>query len=541
MEILQVQNLTFTYPDCKKEAVKDFSFSVNEGDFVLFTGASGCGKTTLLRLLKEELAPKGERTGEIRYKTNSEVGFVLQNPDSQIVTDKVYHELAFGLENLGLPNEVIRRRVAEISCFFGIHSWFHEDTASLSGGQKQILNLASVMAMHPSILILDEPTSRLDPIAASDFLAFLHRLNEEFGLTILMSEHRLEEVFPYVNQCIQMEKGEKMLEGTPESIVKGIQEQKDSEAMRKALPASIQIFLGLKEKEDLRIPLTVREGREYVKGYCKKHQIKPISVETVKERTSKGASSVLQVKNIWFRYHRDTPDILTGIKLTLFEHEIYSILGGNGAGKTTLLGCIAGIRPIYKGKIEKKKKCVMLPQDPTTVFVKMSVMEDFKEIPNATEENIKEISELLGISELLTRHPFDLSGGEQQKCALGKILLCEPEILLLDEPTKGMDALFKYELRSIFFELRKRMSILMVTHDVEFAAETSDRCGLFFDGEVIAEGTPEEFFGGNHYYTTAANRMSGDLLGNVVTVDQVVQVLQGKALNDSKAVGNEIL
>lgn len=527
MELLKVKNLTFAYPKNTEKAVDDFSFIVEEGDFIVFTGVSGCGKTTLLRLLKKELAPKGTLSGQIQYLAEGEIGFVLQNPESQIVTDKVYHELAFGLENLGVENEVIRRRIAEVSCFFGIHSWFHQNTDQLSGGQKQILNLAAIMVMQPKLLILDEPTSRLDPIAAEEFIGMLHKLNEEFGLTILLSEHRLEEVFPYANRCIVMEHGHKLVEGKPLEIGNLLRKKDESHPMLKALPAAMRICAALETEETA---VTVREGKQVLREYCRKFGVLESSGDlsnAVGNRKTlevgKKDDYVLAAKEIWFRYHRDTEDILCGADLALKQREILSILGGNGAGKSTLLGCIAGIRPIYRGKIKKNGHCVMLPQDPQSVFVKMSVQEDYREIPGATEEKIHETAELLGITELLSRHPYDLSGGEQQKAALGKILLCEPEILLLDEPTKGMDADFKQQLWDIFRKLKARMSILMVTHDVEFAAEVSDRCAMFFDGEVIAMGSPQKFFGGNHFYTTAANRIAGEMYPEAVTVSDVVK------------------
>lgn len=215
MALLQIENLSFRYPKSERLALDSVTLNIHAGDFVVVCGESGCGKTTLLKLLKRELAPAGEKNGSISYNellqeeldprvSAHEIGYVLQNPDNQIVTDKVWHELAFGLENLGIPTQVIRRRVGEMASYFGIQDWFRRNTDELSGGQKQLLNLAAVMVMQPKILILDEPTSQLDPIAAADFIATLQKLNRELGLTILLVEHRLEEVFPIADKVLFM-------------------------------------------------------------------------------------------------------------------------------------------------------------------------------------------------------------------------------------------------------------------------------------------------------------------------------------------------
>ena len=232
MALLEVKNLSFTYPRQPKDtmeakpALSGVSLDIRRGEFMVLCGASGCGKSTLLRLLKRELAPKGEKSGEIFFcgkeqselserEAACEIGYVLQNPENQIVTDKVWHELAFGLENMGVPTPVIRRRVAEMACFFGIDYWFRKKTTELSGGQKQLLNLASILSMQPKLLILDEPTSQLDPIAASDFIHTLSKINKDLGLTILMTEHRLEEVFPLADRVAVMDQGKLLFVETP--------------------------------------------------------------------------------------------------------------------------------------------------------------------------------------------------------------------------------------------------------------------------------------------------------------------------------------
>lgn len=543
MELLQIENLSFRYPGAETPAVDAVSFSVHSGEFVVVCGESGCGKTTLLRLLKPELAPAGELTGTITYaageRTPAEIGYVLQNPDSQIVTDKVWHELAFGLENLGVPSEVIRRRVGEMASYFGIQDWFRQKTDELSGGQKQLLNLAAVMVMQPKVLILDEPTGQLDPIAAADFIATLQKLNRELGLTILLVEHRLEEVFPIADRVLLMDHGRVLLYDAPENIGGALPA---GHPMQAALPGAVRVFRALHTAD--RCPLTVREGRDFLERHFGARRGALPEAEY-----RHGETVALELKNVWFRYEKDLPDILRGTALRVYEGEIYAVLGGNGTGKTTMLNVIAGLCRAYRGRVTIGDKPIreyrgnalyrgvlaLLPQNPQTVFVRDTVRADFAEILEAhgvpksgREEKIRRMAEKLSIGHLLDRNPFDLSGGEGQKCALAKVLLTAPRILLLDEPTKGIDAGGKSVLREILNTLKAEgITVLMVTHDVEFAAETADRCALFFDGEILSADTPPRFFGGNTFYTTAANRMARTLCPNAVTCGQVVRFCTG--------------
>ena len=558
MELLKVENLTFRYPGQEEQgeireshpAVEDVSFRIEEGEFIVICGESGCGKTTLLKLLKRELSPRGERQGAIWFggvrqeklddrRAACEIGYVQQNPENQIVTDKVWHELAFGLENMGVPTETIRRRVAEMACFFGIDDWFRKKTTELSGGQKQLLNLASVMAMQPRLLILDEPTSQLDPIAASDFIGTLKKLHQELGLTILMTEHRLEDVFPAADRVFVMDQGRLILTAKPADAGRELKRLNRDHRMFFGFPSALRIYHGL-DAEDADCPLTVRDGRRFLeKNY--RNEIRRLE----KPKPESGERPIaMRMKDIFFRYEKDLPDVLEGVALTLYEGEIVSLLGGNGAGKTTLLSVISGVQKPYRGKIEifgKRiqkytgkelyvRNLVWLPQNPQTVFLKMTVREDYEELRRVMgytreemERRIDEMGELLGITELLGRHPYDLSGGEQQKAAIGKVLLLEPRLLLLDEPTKGIDAWSGKQLQRLLKELKGRgITILLVTHDVEFAAGVSDRCGLFFDHEITSMDIPERFFCGNNYYTTAANRISRQQYDNAITCEDVI-------------------
>ena len=560
MALLEVKNLSFTYPRQPKDttepkpALSDVSLEIRKGEFMVLCGASGCGKSTLLRLLKRELAPEGEKSGEIIFcgkeqstlserEAACEIGYVLQNPENQIVTDKVWHELAFGLENMGVPTPVIRRRVAEMACFFGIDDWFRKKTTELSGGQKQLLNLASILSMQPKLLILDEPTSQLDPIVASDFIHTLSKINKELGLTILLTEHRLEEVFPLADRVAVMDQGKLLFVESPRQAGHELKKFDPNHRMLLGLPSAVRIYQGL-DAEDVTCPLTVRDGRNFIEENYN-NTITRLEREPEKKE-EKDRPIAMRMKDICFRYEKEEPDVLDHVALTLYEGEVVSLLGGNGAGKTTLLSVISGTNRPYYGKIEvfgKRlqkyrgkelyiRKLASLPQNPQTVFLKMTVREDYEELAKVLgckkselEDKIQAVAQQLEITHLLERHPYDLSGGEQQRAAIGKVLLLEPRLLLLDEPTKGIDAWSKRQLGNLLKDLRGQgITLLMVTHDVEFAAEVSDRCGLFFDHEITSVDTPEEFFCNNNYYTTAANRISRQQYENAITCEEVIEL-----------------
>ena len=556
MEILRIENLSFRYPNTEKNAIENVSLKINNGDFVVVCGESGCGKTTLLKLLKKELAPVGEKSGKIFYcgkeqeklglkSSASEIGYVLQNPDNQIVTDKVWHELAFGLENMGVDSNVIRRRVGEMASYFGIHEWFRKSTDELSGGQKQLLNLAAIMVMQPKILILDEPTSQLDPISASDFIATLQKLNRELGLTIIIVEHRLEEVFPIADKVLLMDSGKVLLYDEPKAIGKRLGEIHADHRMLCALPSAVRIFTALGIEDEC--PLTVKEGRDFLEKYFKGND----DACKISEYTHSEDIAV-ELKNVWFRYEKDLPDVLRGASLKVYKGEFYCILGGNGTGKTTTLNVISGLDRAYRGKILIGGKSIkdykgnalyrnnlaFLPQNPQTVFIKDNVREDFIDILDTIQIKREErdmmidgVATRLGISHLLHKHPYDLSGGEQQKCAIAKMLLLRPQILLMDEPTKGLDAYSKINLMDILGEFKRDgITIIMVTHDVEFAAENADRCALFFDGEILSSDIPQKFFSENNFYTTAANRMARKLWPYAVTCREVIECAEVKDL-----------
>lgn len=544
MESFVFRNVNFTYPEQERAALRGVSFSVRKGEFLILCGPSGCGKTTVLRHLKTCLSPHGSLQGEIFFegkplsqtdlRTQTErIGYVLQSPENQVVTDKVWHELAFGLESLGYDTPTIRHRVAEIASFFGIEHWFYKDVNELSGGQKQLLSLASVMAMQPAVLILDEPTAQLDPIAAGDFLALLGKINRELGTTVILTEHRLEEAFPFATRVLVMEDGTILCDGTPQEI--GLQLKDRGNGMFLAMPTAMRIWAGVETA--LACPMTIRDGAGFLSERAKEMPLLPMAEQ---DNALLSAEKILIAEDIWFRYEKELPDVAKGFSLTLRKGELYALLGGNGAGKSTVLKVLSGLHSPYRGNIRAEGTVGLLPQNPQALFVKRTVREDLLEVlrekkrsKQEREERMAWVVQICELRELLDRHPYDLSGGEQQRVALAKVLLTEPEILLLDEPTKGLDAEFKVRFATILKKLlRQGVSILMVSHDVVFCAEYAHRCGLFFDGSIVTEGTPRDFFSGNSFYTTPANRMARHLLPEAVTVSQVIACCGGQCVQD---------
>ena len=534
MEILTVRDLSFTYPQCSSKALDGISLGINRGEFVVLCGATGSGKSTLLRMFKRELTPVGDVSGEVKFfgetpdrltdrQSAALIGYVMQKPEQQIVTDKVWHELAFGLENLGVPSSDIARRCAEMASYFGIGDWYDRDTSELSGGQKQLLNLAAVLVMQPELLILDEPTAMLDPIAAADFIATLRRLNRDFSLTIIMAEHRLEDAVPDCDRLMIMESGRLIANGRPSEIVPQISGRKDIIC---GMPAAARLFTALGRKGEC--PLTVRQGRDFIESNygCTVKEL-PSSPEAV------AGEPALEFKDVCFRYERYGKDILNGLTLKINTGEIFCILGGNGSGKTTALGTVAGILRAYSGSIKvfgKKLKeyrnrslyreCLaLLPQDVQTVFLKNTVREELDECGADVDKLPFDIKHLLG------KHPYDLSGGEQQLAALAKVLAAKPKLLLLDEPTKGLDAAAKLNIINVLRSLKEQgVTIVTVTHDVEFAAVCSDRCAMFFGGRIVSEGEPRRFFSENSFYTTAVSRMTRGHFNNAVTVEDAAEL-----------------
>lgn len=532
MEFLKINNLCFTYPGREVPALEGIDLTVKKGEFITVCGRSGCGKSTLLRLLVPSLRGGGIVSGEILFDGTditalskrdecTRIGFAMQSPDDQLVCDKVWHELAFGLESLGLPTAEIRRRVAETAEYFGIADKFDSNVNELSGGQKQLVSLAAVMVMRPELLILDEPTAQLDPIAASEHIAAIRRLNRELGVTVILAEHRLEDAFEASDRVIVMDSGRVAADASPDLLGTALPDGFDG-----FMPAASRVWRALTDRSG-DMPISVRDGRKWLTEFVVGHSI----TNAFPEKSPEG-ETVLEAKELHYRYRGESHEAVRGLSLSLHKGEIYCILGGNGSGKSTALSLLAGLLEPGSGDIRKKGRISLLPQDPCLLFCKSTVREELSEI----DSNYEDTAHLCGIGHLADAHPYDLSGGERQRVALAKILLCDPDIILADEPTKGMDREFKLRFTDILRELSdKGKSIIIVSHDAEFCAETADRCGLFFDGAIVSEALPREFFTSASYYTTAVARMSRGIADSVTT-DELIVRLGGTVSHNNRCI-----
>ena len=577
--ILDIEKFSFAYPDGNDEsgrtylpdALRDAELHIRQGEFVVILGRSGCGKTTLLRHLKPSVTPVGKKKGQILFDGKdvcslddraaaSQIGFVWQDVNAQLVTDKVWHELAFGLESLGYDNGYVRRRVAEMGSFFGLGDIFHRKVMELSGGQKQLVNLASVMAMSPKVLILDEPTSQLDPIAANDFINSLVRINRELGTTIIMTEHRLEDVLPVCSRSVVMEGGRIIYDGDVRGFAESIRAQKIDRGLYLSMPASVQIYMGLEKDACNQLPLTVPDARGWLSDYdrkfredggnpvvpkiqnrgadedvngsrnqddkavackCDKDQGAAISQEYVGCKSEHPV--VCSLDEVSFRYERNTGDVLRQVSLDIYANEILMINGSNGCGKSTMLSLIANVYRPYSGKlrIAKGLRTGMLPQNPELLFTRRSVRDEL--IDAKDRQQLADIVRFCRLEDLLDRHPYDLSGGEKQRLALAKVLIADPDILLMDEPTKGLDNEFKMQLSGMLRKLQSRgKTIVVVSHDIEFCAVAGDRVALLFDGEVATVSDVRSYMSDNNFFTTAASRISRNVLDCAVTVQDVL-------------------
>lgn len=512
------------------------SFTVKKGELVLITGASGCGKTTLLRMFKPAISPSGKTTGEVRIlgspltseSDSPAVGYVSQHPERCLITDTVTGELAFAPENMGLSPEEVQLRISETATYFGIGRLFDRELSTLSGGELKMVSLCAVMTMHPEILLLDEPVSRLDPVTAESFMSAVLRLNRELGITVIIAEHRTEGFFAACDKILPMKAGTVLGEFSPAEAAEFM--LRDSELFA-FLPCAARIT---------RTPaLTVKAGREYLQdsGICAEVPPEPSPAET---------ETVLECRDLCFAYSRTSPDILTGTDLSLKKGEAFTVLGANGSGKTTLLKVLSGLLKPYNGRLRvlgKKisaykngslyRSCIaLLPQDSADIFTEPTVYEDYSAALSALGEDLDEAEKMLeklSVSHLKDTHPLDLSGGELQLCALGRLLFTRPKILLLDEPTKGLDPVSVRRLTNILTELKNQgTSLLTVTHDLEFAAEISDRCGLFFAGQITALTPPQYFFTRTRLYTTPAVRICRNFISGAYKPSQAENIIKSK-------------
>lgn len=549
MEILTLKNLSFTYPEMTTPALKNLNLSIEEGEFTVICGPSGCGKTTLLRLLKRELSPFGMQEGVIEYKQRplsecdertlmEEIGFVFQDPDNQIVLDEVIQEIAFGMENLGYSTFDMRKSVAEMVHFFGVEHLLHAKPSELSGGEKQLVNLLAVLLLKPKVLLLDEPTSQLDPLAAKELVTMLERLNKEMGMTIVVVEHRLEELLTVSDKLLLLQNGKVVFHEKNRQAIAMMYEEKTVE-LKSYMPSVSRLYMQFTEDVNIdEIPLQVKDCRNWLKGQS-------ITLEKGNDKRINDYQTenpLLTLKNVYFQYKKNTPIVLNNFSLTINEGDFLAIVGGNGSGKTTALRTMIGLLTPQRGSISYRnkkmkkigaswyKKIAYLPQNPQTYFVHDTVEKEMLETANRLnitnkEKKIRDMLDHFQITHLRHRHPYDCSGGELQRAALACMLLGEPEILFMDEPTKGFDPVAKKRFANLLHTFHQAgMTIIMVTHDIEFAAQHVDRCVMLFDGSVTVDGDPAHLFKGNYFYTTAINRATRDMnIPEVLTIEEALR------------------
>lgn len=605
MALIEFNNFSFAYmnSDGSESQVKSLdkiNLEIDYGDFVLLCGPSGCGKTTLLTNLKKELMPAGRRSGEIKFNgtrvidmdeisSACDIGYLFQNPDSQIVTDTVIQEIAFPLENIGLPTEEIRNRISEIVAFFGINDILHKNVNELSGGQKQLVNLCSLLVLRPKVLLLDEPMSQLDPIASYEFLSIVRRLNEEFSITVILSEHKADSIFPFIDKAVFLKEGKIEFVDNAHNICS---EVIDDEIFENYLPAVTKIYNSLSVKYPslikLNTPLSIREGRRCLNtihddlikindSNANSDNLDSINLHHINkkyhsqeksgilDKISLGGNknALINMNGIYFAYEKGNL-ILKNVDFELEKGDFVSLIGGNGVGKSTFLQLLVGILKPIKGKVKYKKgiKLAYVHQNPMIHFSKDNVKEEFLEsileskllnnsdvifnketydnlLKMSNEEFIesdvlnglefdsiefkfKELIEFFDICDLIDKHPYDCSGGEQQKIVIVKALLQNADVLVLDEPTKGLDPISSKNLANILNSLRDNgITIIMTSHDLDFVANNCKRCLMLFDKDIQIDDDPKVIFAENNFYTTFVNRMVKDYVPEIVTLDDL--------------------
>lgn len=465
MPAIEVRNLSFAYPGADAAVLERLDWSVPQGAFALLVGGTGSGKSTLLSLLKPEIAPAGERTGELLvlgenvadmdvHASAERVGYVFQDPENQIVCETVWHEMAFGLENLGVSRGEMRRRIAETSYFFGLEDWLHRDTDTLSGGRKQLLTLAAVLALRPRVLLLDEPTSQLDPVAEKNFLHALFRVNRELGCTVVVATHQPRSMLNYATCAYRIEGGR------------------------------------VRDVVDL-ASLGSREGL--------------LDVDSCRPAQGAATGAAAAIREGWFRYDRTGGWVLRGLDVTFSSGAVHAVVGGNGCGKSTMFSVLAKTAKLQRGRMVRgTASAALLPQNPKALLVAETVRDELMEWASACgydEAAAQEQTARLGLAGLEMRHPYDLSGGQRQLLALAKLLLIGPELLLLDEPTKGLDLASRCIIaRALREHAQAGGTVVIATHDLDFAEQVSDDVAMMFDGEIACMEPPADFFADNVFY-----------------------------------------
>ena len=518
-QLIALRDYHFTYAMGTKPALRHISLEIREGDFIVLCGASGSGKSTLLEVLKPDITPCGVSEGAVETSlTPQEAAIVFQNPESQLLTASVLSDLALPMENCGLPPQVMRRRMAETVSFFGLEHLLHKGPELLSGGEKQLVSLCAALMMQPRLLLLDEPTAQLDPIAARAFFDMLRRVHEELGITVVLAEHRLDEAAALCSGLVLLQNGEVRYRGAPEEVFRRIWREGDTSFLP-FVPQLPLCSLALDAEKPLALtPPGLRE------------RIRPLLSGSRKAEEpgmeSPSGKAVLSFRDLCFAYEKEKP-VLQNLRMELRERELRCLLGGNGSGKSTLLKLAAGILMPQAGRIQRKKglRIGYLPQSLQACFLADTLEEalaDSRGRGGCSIEEQERIVEAFELTALLSRHPYDLSGGEQQRAAFAALLLRRPDVLLLDEPTKGLDPAAKSLLGEVLHRLN--LPVLLATHDIAFAAAFADRCAMLFDGAVADAARPRSFFQGSRYYTTAIGKALSPLGCDAILYEDVLSL-----------------
>ncbi|MEA3407236.1 MAG: energy-coupling factor transporter ATPase [Chloroflexota bacterium] len=532
--MITFDGVTYTYPDAQMPVLKDLDLEIGEGDFVLVVGPSGSGKSTLLRCLNG-LVPHfygGKIGGIIRVagrdpirsqprRMSSTVGFVFQDPESQFVMDTVEAELAFGMENHNLSQTLMRKRMEEVLDQLNITDLRARRISTLSGGEKQRVAIASVLTLQPQVLVLDEPTSQLDPQAAEEVLTALRRLNLDLGLTVVLSEHRLERVVQYADRMVYLPApGRAPIHGTPEEVLRQTDLVPPLVALGKALGWSP-------------LPFTIKEARQKAR-----HLALEPPPETNQETVTANAPLDVAARDLWFAY--DGRMVLKGLDLEIRRGECVAIMGRNGSGKTTFLKHLVGLLQPKRGSVRVRDMDTAhipleriievvgyVPQNPDALLFADTVEEEIaftRQNHHLPSESSRALLQRLGLAEEAQRYPRDLSVGERQRVALASILAAEPSIILLDEPTRGLDYAQKEALVSYLREERALgHTVLLSTHDVELVASAVDRVIILSDGEVIVDGSTREVMSQSMVFSSQINKLLRD--ERYLTVEDVLRSL----------------
>lgn len=558
MKSVEIESLTYTYPQAEKPALSQVSLEIEEGEFVLLIGGSGSGKSTLLRVLKG-LIPNfhgGKLSGNVRIEGlmasqlsakdwASKIGLVFQNPEDQVVMSRVEDELAFGLENIGMDQLTMQRRLLEVSDALGLNELLEASTATLSGGQLQKTAMASILVMQPHILLMDEPTSQLDPFAGEDILSLAKRLNEDNGMTIILAEQRLERCIHLADRVIYMENGKIVLNTVNIQEALNYLAQHDCPAIH---PLG-KVFSNTKTP-CAEIPLTVKSGRRLLRTLGIKNQENKEQVPSGQKQgffkkktpTNEETPSVLSVDNIHFAYP-EGPKRLNGVSFQLKPASFTVLMGENGAGKSTLFKLIVGLLKPTSGKVSwdsslnngvlkttETGRIGYLSQCPNDYLFSETVAAEIQftltQKGLVMDEHVKALLSHLGLEPFLQRHPRDLSAGERQKVALASVMASSPDLLLLDEPTRGLDYHAKESLGKYLLKLTEEgLTVLMITHDVEFAAEYAQDVLLMTKGRIIAQGKKSALLTDSIFYASQVSKLFAVFEHSAVTVEEAVEII----------------